>query len=137
VELYGLNTLQTERGLIRTVAAVCDGRDVHGRLVFDTDGSEAALARVRDVVRSNFRRLEKIEAWSTPPTLRLALRAVIVDKVRALITSGALDGSEDDRALSLGVLLHDSTYIAAWHKEWELLSGSSTGSASLARVDLR
>jgi hypothetical protein len=137
VELYGLRTQQTERGLVRTAAAVCDGRDVHGRLVFDTDGSEQALGQVRDIVRANFRRLEKIEVWSNPPSLRLALRAVIVDKVRALVTSGELDGGEDDRFVTLGALLHDATYISAWHKEWDLLTRSGTGPAALVRVDLR
>lgn len=136
VELYGLS-VEGERGLVRTVAAVCDGRDVPGRLVFDTDGTEGALAAVRDLVRKDFRRLEKIEVWTNPATLRLRFRAVIVDKVRALITSGSLHGSEDDKYLDLGVLLHDPAYIATWHKEWELLTRSGAGPEALVRVDLR
>ncbi len=136
VELYGLCTSRSERGLLRTVAAVCDGRDTHGRLVFDTDGSEQARERVRALVCASFRRLEKIEVWSNPPALRLALRAVVVDRVRALITGGELDGEEEDRALSLGVLLQDAAYISAWHKEWELLIRSGSPLAPV-RVDLR
>jgi hypothetical protein len=137
VELYGLSLSHSERGLVRTVAAVCDGRDVPGRLVFDTDGSDEAVAAARELVRTNFRRLEKIEVWSNPPTVRLAFRALIVDKLRALVTSGDLEGGEDDKVFALGVLLHDPAYIAAWHQEWERLTTSAgAGPATLVRVDL-
>jgi hypothetical protein len=135
VELYGLSVDDTS-GLVRTVAAVCDGRDVPGRLVFETDGTDMALATVRELVRKEFRRTEKIEVWSNPATLRLSLRMVIVDKVRALVTSGSLHSSEDDKVLHLGVLLSDPAYIAAWHKEWDLLTRSGAGPEALVRVDL-
>ena len=136
VEIYGLG-LPDERGLVRTIAAVCDGRDVPGRLVFETDGTEQAIADVRERVRREFRRLEKIEVWTNAATLRLAMRAVIVDRVRALVTSGSLQRAEDDKYLDLGVLLHDPAYIAAWHREWELLTRAAPGPQALVRVDLR
>ncbi|MFT3923654.1 MAG: hypothetical protein QM778_14075 [Myxococcales bacterium] len=135
VEVYGLRD-EDARGLVRTIAAVCDGRDVPGRLVFDVDDTEEARERVRDLVRRSFRRLEKIEVW-TGAALRVGLRAVIVDKLRVLVTSGELQGSEDDHALSLGVLVQDPAYIAAWHKEWELLTRSDAGPSALLRLDLR
>jgi hypothetical protein len=91
---------------------------------------------VRELVRRNFRRLEKIEVWSNPPDLRLALRAVIVDRLRAIITSGELHGTEDDGRIDLGVSVHDPVYIASWQKEWELLTRSDTSSKTLLRVNL-
>jgi len=139
VEVYGLSPHEAheERGLLRTIAAVCDGRDVSGRLVFDTDGSRAAASRVSELVRKNFRRLEKIQAWTCVAPRRFAARVVIVDEVRALVTSGELHGSEEDQQLSLGVLVQDPAYIAAWHKEWELLTQTGASPAALERVDLR
>ena len=37
--------------------------------------------------------------------------------------------------LSLGVLLDDSAYIGAWHKEWELLTRTGSPLAPV-RLDL-
>jgi hypothetical protein len=119
LELYGIS-LSRERGLLRSVAAVLDGRSVATRIVFDGRGVQDPLAAAEDLLARNFRGATKPEAFLSE-SHHVHLRAVIVDAKHALVTSGELTASEDDASLDLGVLLDDTAYIEAWHKEWARL----------------
>ncbi len=122
VEIYGIRP-DEERGLLRTVAAVSEGRDVPTRVVFDVRGLSDAQNVVRQAVAKDFRHALKLEAWVSA-SFGLSMRAVCVDGISALVTSGELHGSEDDTQIDLGVLLRDAAYIAALDEEWQRLVGS-------------
>lgn len=134
VEIYGVRP-EEGRGLLRTLASVCEGRDVPMRVVFDASGVEgdarARLAQVEAAIAQNFRHATKLEAWMSAD-YTLSMRALCVDASVALVTSGELHGVEDDARIELGVLLRDPAYIAALDAEWQRLLGSS----SVHRVNL-
>ncbi len=119
VEIYGVRPNE-ERGLLRTLAAVCEGRDVPTRVVFDVRGMSDAQAAVREAIDRNFRHAFKLEAY-VPAEASLSMRALCVDGTSVLVTSGELHGSEDDAHIDLGVLVNDPAYIKALDEEWQRL----------------
>jgi hypothetical protein len=114
-------SLDDDRGLVRTAAALIAGRDAHVRLVFDTYGVDNGPARVRAFVRERLSKVDEKLSLFACSGARLRARAVVIDAQRALITSGELGGSEEDGTIDVGVSLRDSAYVKALEDEWSKL----------------
>jgi hypothetical protein len=120
VELSGLDPADS-RGLLRTVAAVREGRGVAVRLVFRSAGTHASQVGLAALLERTFRGGRgSLEVWLATEHA-LGLRALVVDAARALVTSGNLDAQEDDQRIELGALIHDTAWVAAFHAEWDRL----------------
>jgi hypothetical protein len=116
--LYGVRPGE-DRGLLRTLGSLVEGRGVRARVLVDRSRNGADDALRAEVAR-HVRDLNKVELFVSKG-LSVRMRAVIVDGRRALVTSGELSATEEDGSLDLGVLLDDEAWVKAWEKEWELL----------------
>jgi len=119
-ELYGLGS-EEDRGVLRTVAALMAGRDVRVRLVFEGDGTAEARARAQAYVRQRFPSPRPgLEAFVCLGA-RLRARSVVIDRERVFVTSGDLQGAEDDGCIDLGVSINSGEIARAIEDEWTKL----------------
>lgn len=122
IELVGLrlDDAALGDGLLRTVRAVSEGRDVHTTLVLAGHGVEAPHERARELLTQHLRGLRSLTAYVCVSS-RLRARAVVVDQQRALVTTGELTACEEDGSVDVGVLLDDADYVRALGEEWQRL----------------